>query len=115
MGPGAAYAHIAMSQAIADAGLSEDQVVNVNPRTGFGGGLRWSIHLAPCSTAHQTVAEDRRDKADRAICRAKMHERRPFRRTSSTAFKIKGINYSITSACSTSLHCIGVAMPQSRS
>ncbi len=52
MGPGAAYAHIAMSQAIADAGLTEDQVVN--PRTGLvagSGGPSTSAML----TAHQTV------------------------------------------------------------
>ena len=82
MGGGAAYAYIAMQQAIADAGLSEDQISN--PRTGLVAGSG-----GPSTSALFTVSANL-----------------------SPAFKIKGINYSITSACSTSLHCIGNAAEQ---
>ncbi len=108
MGPGAAYAHIAMSQAIADAGLSEDQVVN--PRTGLvagSGGPSTSAML----TAHQTVLKNGATKrigpfaVPKCMCST-------ISANLATAFKIKGINYSITSACSTSLHCIGNAAEQ---
>ncbi|MBO9444243.1 beta-ketoacyl-ACP synthase I [Ruegeria sp. R14_0] len=108
MGPGAAYAHIAMTQAIADAGLSEDQVVN--PRTGLvagSGGPSTSAML----TAHQTVLKTGATKrigpfaVPKCMCST-------ISANLATAFKIKGINYSITSACSTSLHCIGNAAEQ---
>ncbi|WP_353473094.1 beta-ketoacyl-ACP synthase I [Salipiger sp. H15] len=108
MGPGAAYAHIAMSQAIADAGLEESDVVN--PRTGLvagSGGPSTSALLA----AHQTVLSSGATKrvgpfaVPKAMCST-------ISANLSTAFKIKGINYSITSACSTSLHCIGNAAEQ---
>ena len=108
MGPGAAYAHIAMSQAIADSGLTEDQVVN--PRTGLvagSGGPSTSAML----TAHQTVLKTGATKrigpfaVPKCMCST-------ISANLATAFKIKGINYSITSACSTSLHCIGNAAEQ---
>jgi len=108
MGPGAAYAHIAMGQAIADAGLSEDQVSN--PRTGLvagSGGPSTSAML----TAHQTVLKTGATKrvgpfaVPKCMCST-------ISANLSTAYKIKGINYSITSACSTSLHCIGNAAEQ---
>ncbi|RLJ98937.1 beta-ketoacyl-ACP synthase I [Ruegeria conchae] len=108
MGPGAAYAHIAMSQAIADAGLTEDQVVN--PRTGLvagSGGPSTSAML----TSHQTVLKTGATKrigpfaVPKCMCST-------ISANLATAFKIKGINYSITSACSTSLHCIGNAAEQ---
>ncbi|MBE9639009.1 beta-ketoacyl-ACP synthase I [Salipiger mangrovisoli] len=108
MGPGAAYAHIAMSQAIADAGLEESDIVN--PRTGLvagSGGPSTSALL----TAHQTVLSTGATKrvgpfaVPKAMCST-------ISANLSTAFKIKGINYSITSACSTSLHCIGNAAEQ---
>ncbi len=108
MGPGAAYAHIAMSQAIEDAGLTEDQVVN--PRTGLvagSGGPSTSAML----TAHQTVLKNGATKrigpfaVPKCMCST-------ISANLATAFKIKGINYSITSACSTSLHCIGNAAEQ---
>ena len=108
MGPGAAYAHIAMQQAIADSGLEESDVVN--PRTGLiagSGGPSTSALL----TAHQTVLKSGGTKrvgpfaVPKAMCST-------VSANLSTAFKIKGINYSITSACSTSLHCIGNAAEQ---
>ncbi len=108
MGPGAAYAYIAMGQAIADAGLEEADIIN--PRTGLvagSGGPSTSAMLA----AHQTVLNTGATKrigpfaVPKAMCST-------ISANLSTAYKIKGINYSITSACSTSLHCIGNAAEQ---
>ncbi|MBF9036045.1 beta-ketoacyl-ACP synthase I [Rhodobacterales bacterium HKCCE2091] len=108
MGPGAAYAHIAMTQAIADAGLEESEVVN--PRTGLiagSGGPSTSAMFA----AHQTVLEKGSPKRIGPFAVPKCMSS-TISANLSTAFRIKGINYSITSACSTSLHCIGVAAQQ---
>ncbi len=108
MGDGAAYAHIAMSQAIDDAGLSEDDIVN--PRTGLvagSGGPSTSAML----TAHQTVANSGATKRIGPFAVPKCMSS-TISANLATAFKIKGINYSITSACSTSLHCIGNASEQ---
>ena len=108
MGPGAAYAYIAMDQAIADAGLEEADVAN--PRTGLvagSGGPSTSAMLA----AHETVLKSGATKrigpfaVPKCMCST-------VSANLSTAFQIKGINYSITSACSTSLHCIGNAAEQ---
>ncbi|MEM6481773.1 MAG: beta-ketoacyl-ACP synthase I [Pseudomonadota bacterium] len=108
MGPGAAYAYIAMSQAIADSGLDEREVTN--PRTGLvagSGGPSTSAMLA----AHQSVLKTGATKrigpfaVPKTMCST-------VSANLSTAFKIKGVNYSITSACSTSLHCIGNAAEQ---
>ena len=108
MGPGAAYAHIAMQQAIADSGLEEKEIIN--PRTGLvagSGGPSTSAMLA----AHQTVLKTGATKrigpfaVPKTMCST-------VSANLATAFQIKGINYSITSACSTSLHCIGNAAEQ---
>ncbi|MEM6376277.1 MAG: beta-ketoacyl-ACP synthase I [Pseudomonadota bacterium] len=108
MGPGAAYAYIAMGQAIADSGLEEADIVN--PRTGLvagSGGPSTSAML----TAHQSVLKTGATKrigpfaVPKAMCST-------VSANLSTAYKIKGVNYSITSACSTSLHCIGNAAEQ---
>lgn len=108
MGPGAAYAHIAMGQAIADAGLNEDMVVN--PMTGLiagSGGPSTSAILAAHEVVKSTGATKRIGpfavpKAMSSTVSANL----------ATAYKIKGMNFSITSACSTSLHCIGMAAQQ---
>jgi 3-oxoacyl-[acyl-carrier-protein] synthase-1 len=108
MGAGAAYAHIAMTQAIADAGLSEDDIVNT--RTGLvagSGGPSTSAML----TAHQTVLKSGATKRIGPFAVPKCMSS-TISANLATAFKIKGINYSITSACSTSLHCIGNAAEQ---
>ncbi|MFZ5962018.1 beta-ketoacyl-ACP synthase I [Thalassococcus sp. BH17M4-6] len=108
MGPGAAYAYIAMGQAIADAGLDEADISN--PRTGLvagSGGPSTSAMLQ----AHQVVLKTGATKrigpfaVPKCMCST-------ISANLSTAYKIKGINYSITSACSTSLHCIGNAAEQ---
>ena len=108
MGPGAAYAHIAMSQAIEDAGLGEDDVVN--PRTGLvagSGGPSTSAMFAAHQTALKSGATKRIGPFAVPKCMGST-----ISANLATAFKIKGINYSITSACSTSLHCIGNAAEQ---
>lgn len=107
MGDAAAYSFIAMQQAVKDSGLTEDQVSN--PRTGLiagsGGG----------SNSNSTEAvEIARTKGVRRV--GPYMVTRTMGSTVSaclaTPFKIKGINYSISSACSTSAHCIGSAMEQ---
>ena len=108
MGPGAAYAHIAMSQAIADAGLEASDISN--PRTGLvagSGGPSTSAMLA----AHQVVLKAGAPKRIGPFAVPKCMSS-TISANLSTAFKIKGVNYSITSACSTSLHCIGNASEQ---
>jgi 3-oxoacyl-[acyl-carrier-protein] synthase-1 len=108
MGPGAAYAHIAMQQAIADAGLEEADIVN--ERSGLvagSGGPSTSAMLA----AHQTVLEKGSPKRIGPFAVPKCMSS-TISANLATAFSIKGINYSITSACSTSLHCIGNAAEQ---
>jgi 3-oxoacyl-[acyl-carrier-protein] synthase-1 len=107
MGDAAAYAYIAMQQAIEDSGLPEADVSN--PRTGIIAGS------GGASSSKQTDASDiMRERGLRRVG--------PYRVTQTmgstvsaclaTPFKIKGVNYSISSACSTSAHCIGNAMEQ---
>lgn len=107
MGDAAAYAQISLQQAIAQAGLSPEQISH--PRTGLimgsGGG----------SPVNQIEAADTlREKGIRRV--GPYQVTRCMGSTVSanlaTNFKIKGINYSITSACSTSAHCVGAAAQQ---
>ena len=108
MGPGAAYAHIAMGQAIADAGLTEDQVIN--PMTGLiagSGGPSTSAMLAAHTSVLDTGATKRIGPFAVPKCMSST-----VSANLATAYKIKGMNFSITSACSTSLHCIGMAAQQ---
>lgn len=108
MGPGAAYAYVAMRQAIADAGLSEAEVSH--PDTGLiagSGGPSTSAML----TAHQTVLEKGAPKRIGPFAVPKCMSS-TVSANLSTAYQIKGVNFSITSACSTSLHCIGMAAQQ---
>jgi len=107
MGDAAAYSYIAMQQAIDDAGLSKKQVSN--ERTGLIAGS------GGASTANIVIAADTlREKGVRRI--GPYMVPRTMSSTVSaclaTPFEIKGVNYSITSACATSLHCIGAAMEQ---
>ena len=108
MGLGAAYSHIAMEQAIMDAGLKEEEVSHT--RTGLvagSGGPSTSAMLA----AHQTVLKNSSPKRIGPFAVPKCMSS-TISANLATAFKIKGVNYSITSACSTSLHCIGNAADQ---
>ena len=108
MGPGSAYAYIAMAQAIADAGLTEAEVSH--PDTGLiagSGGPSTSAMFA----AHQTVLEKGAPKRIGPFAVPKCMSS-TVSANLSTAYQIKGMNFSITSACSTSLHCIGMAAQQ---
>ena len=108
MGPGSAYAYIAMKQAITDAGLDETDVVN--ERTGLvagSGGPSTSNMLA----AHRTVLRTGTTKRIGPFAVPKCMSS-TVSANLATSYRIKGINYSITSACSTSLHCIGNATEQ---
>ena len=103
MGPGAAYNFLAMQQAVADSGLEDSDVSN--PRSGLVMGSGGP------STSNFFVA------FDAVINKGAPKKMGPFMVTRcmsstnsaclATPFKIKGVNYSITSACSTSAHCIG--------
>ncbi|MCJ8140424.1 beta-ketoacyl-ACP synthase I [Falsirhodobacter halotolerans] len=108
MGPGAAYNFIAMEQAIADSGLEKSDVSN--PRTGLimgSGGPSTSNFFQ----AHNIVIEKKAPKR-----MGPFMVTRCMSSTNSaclaTPFGIKGVNYSITSACSTSAHCIGNGVEQ---
>ncbi|MGM0703376.1 MAG: beta-ketoacyl-ACP synthase I [Pseudomonadota bacterium] len=107
MGDAAAYAYVSMAQAIEDSGLTPEQVSN--ERTGLIAGS------GGASSANQVEAADvMREKGLRRVG--------PYRVTRTmgstvsaclaTPFAIKGVNYSISSACATSAHCIGNAMEQ---
>jgi 3-oxoacyl-[acyl-carrier-protein] synthase-1 len=108
MGPGAAYAHIAMAQAIADAGLEPSDVVN--PMTGLIAGSGGPSTSALFS-AHQTVLKTGATKRIGPFAVPKCMSS-TVSANLATAYQIKGMNFSITSACSTSLHCIGMAAQQ---
>jgi 3-oxoacyl-[acyl-carrier-protein] synthase-1 len=107
MGDAAAYAYIAMQKAIDDAGLEESDVSN--PRTGLiassGGASSENIITSADTLRNRGVRRigpymvPRTMSSSVSACLA-------------TPFRIKGVNYSITSACATSAHCIGVAMEQ---
>ncbi|WP_260259486.1 beta-ketoacyl-ACP synthase I [Vibrio intestinalis] len=105
MGDAAAYAYLSMQQAIEDAGLTEDQVSN--DRTGIVAGS------GGASSLNQAVAVDTlREKGVKRI--GPYMVPRTMSSTVSaclaTPFKIRGVNYSMSSACATSAHCIGHAM-----
>lgn len=105
MGDAAAYAFISLDQAVKDSGLTEDQVSNVRTGLVMGSG--------GASSKNQVEAAD--TLRNRGVKRIG-----PYRVTQtmgstisaclSTPFKIKGVNYSMSSACATSAHCIGHAM-----
>jgi 3-oxoacyl-[acyl-carrier-protein] synthase-1 len=104
LGGGAAWNHVAMEQAIRDAGLEENEISNVKTGIIMGSG-------GPSTRAVVEAADVTRSKGPKRVG--------PFavpKAMSSTAsatlatwFKIKGVNYSISSACATSNHCIGNA------
>jgi 3-oxoacyl-[acyl-carrier-protein] synthase-1 len=102
MGDGAAYNFIAMTQAIADAGLTESEVSN--ERTGLvvgSGGPSTSNLLLAWETAQTKGAK----RVGPYMVPRTMSSTNSA--TLATPFRIKGVNYTISSACSTSAHCIG--------
>jgi len=107
MGNAAGYAYTSLADAIADSGLEDSDISNI--RTGIIAGSGGAS-----SSSLVEAADILRDRGLRRVG--------PYRVTQTmgstvsaclaTAFKIKGVNYSISSACSTSAHCIGSAMEQ---
>ncbi|WP_018415459.1 beta-ketoacyl-ACP synthase I [Teredinibacter turnerae] len=105
MGDAAGYAYVAMQQAIAHAGLTDEMVSN--ERTG--------IIMGSGGASTKSVVDSADVMRERGVKRAG-----PYRVTQTmgsttsaclaTPFKIKGVNYSLSSACATSAHCIGNAM-----
>lgn len=104
MGDAAAYAYLSMQQAIADSGLTPEQISN--PRTGLIAGSG--------GASNQNLIEANSIMAEKGVKRIGPYMvPRTMGSTVSaclaTPFEIKGVNYSISSACATSAHCIGNA------
>ena len=102
MGDGAAYNYIAMLDAIEDAGLREDEVSNERSGLvmGSGGPSTKNLCLAFDTARNQSAKRVGPFMVPRVMSSTNSA-------TLATPFKIKGVNYSISSACTTSLHCIG--------
>jgi len=105
MGDGAAYNYIAMQQAIADAGLENSDVSNVHTGLVMGSG-------GPSTSNLVEAADIVRAKGVKQVGPYRVPRAMSSTNTAclATPFKIKGVNYSITSACATSAHCIGHGM-----
>jgi 3-oxoacyl-[acyl-carrier-protein] synthase I len=107
MAKGHAYAWIALQEAIADAKLADDQVSNV--RTGIivggGGPSTESIEQSNAVLAEKGIRRVGPYMVTKAMCSGIVA-------TLATGAKIKGVNYGISSACSTSAHCIGAGVEQ---
>ena len=107
MGDAASYAYVALQKAIEDAGLSEEQVSN--PRTGLIAGS------GGASSSNIVLSADKlRERGVRRLGPYIVPKTMSSTVSAclSTHFGIKGLNYSVTSACATSTHCIGSAMEQ---
>ena len=104
MGDGASYNYIAMNEAIEDTGLNEDEISNnmTGLIMGSGGPSTKSLLRAFDITREKGPKKIGPTSVPKVMCSTNSA-------TLSTYFKIKGINYSISSACSTSAHCIGNA------
>ena len=108
MGPGAAYSYMAMEQAIADSGLEDSDVSNL--RTGLiagSGGPSTSNFFTAFETVKSKGAPKRMGPFMVTRCMSST-----VSACLATPFKIKGVNYSITSACTTTLHCMGAGVEQ---
>ena len=105
MGDGAAYNYLAMEQAIADSGLSDDEVSNIRTGLVMGSG-------GPSTSNLVDAADILRSKGVKKVGPYMVTRAMSSTNTAclATPFKIKGVNYSISSACATSAHCIGHAM-----
>ncbi len=104
MGDGAAYNYIAMREAIADSGLAEGDVSNERTGLIMGSG-------GPSTRSLVAAADTAREKGPKKVGPFAVPKSMSSTNsaTLSVAFKIRGVNYSISSACSTSAHCIGNA------
>ena len=107
LAPGTAYAHIAMEQAIADSGLTPEEVSN--ERTGLIVGAG-----GPSTSAIVAAADTTREKGPKRIGPFAVPKAMSSGPSAvlATWFKIRGLNFSISSACATSTHCIGSAYEQ---
>ena len=105
MGDGAAYNYLAMEQAIADSGLADDEVSNFRTGLVMGSG-------GPSTSNLVDAADILRSKGVKKVGPYMVTRAMSSTNTAclATPFKIKGVNYSISSACATSAHCIGHAM-----
>lgn len=104
MGDGAAYNYLAMQQAIADAGLEEKDVSNERSGLIMGSGGPSTKNLLESFDVAREKGAKRIGPYMVTRCMSSTNSA-----TLATPFKIKGVNYSITSACATSAHCIGNA------
>jgi 3-oxoacyl-[acyl-carrier-protein] synthase-1 len=104
MGAGAGWNYIAMEQAIRDAGLEEEDISNERTGLIMGSG-------GPSTRAIVQAADTTRDKGPRKVGPFEVPKSMCSTNsaTLSTPYHIKGVSYSISSACSTSAHCIGNA------
>jgi len=107
MGDGAAYSYLAMQQAISDAGLEENEISNERTGAVLGSG-------GASTKAIVAAADVTREKGPRKIGPTSVPKAMSSTVSAnlSTLFKIKGPSYSISSACTTSTHCIGNAAEQ---
>ena len=107
MGEGSGWAYMSMSEAIADAGLDESDISN--ERTGLIVGTG-----GPSVEAIVKAADITREKGPKRIGPFAVPKAMASTgsATLATPFKIKGVNYSISSACATSVHCMGAAAEQ---
>lgn len=104
MGDSAAYNHIAMEDAIADAGMEQSEIIN--ERTGIVMGSGGPSTRTVVAAAKTTLESAPKRVGPYAVPKAMSSTNSA---NIATHFQIKGVNYSITSACSTSAHCIGNA------
>jgi|TARA_B110000093_G_scaffold11288_1_gene10678 3-oxoacyl-[acyl-carrier-protein] synthase-1 len=108
MGMGGGYNYLAMEQAIADSGLEPNEVSNERTGLIMGSGGPSTSNLYTAFDAVKNKGGPKRMGPFMVTrCMSSAHSA-----TLATPFKIKGLNYSITSACATSAHCIGNAMEQ---
>ena len=107
LAPGTAYAHIAMEQAIADSGLTPEEVSH--ERTGLIVGAG-----GPSTSTIVAAADTTREKGPKRIGPFAVPKAMSSGPSAvlATWFKIRGLNFSISSACATSTHCIGSAYEQ---
>ncbi len=107
LAPGMAYAHIAMEQAIADSGLEPGEVSHARTGIIVGSG-------GPSTSAIVAAAQTTREKGPKRVGPFAVPKAMSSGPSAALAtwFEIKGVNYSISSACATSAHCIGVGVEQ---
>ena len=102
MGDGSAYNYVAMQEAIASSGLSESEITDERTGLVMGSG-------GPSTSALVTAADTAREKSAKRVGPYAVPKAMCSTNSAnlSTAFHMRGLSYSISSACSTSAHCIG--------